>query len=87
MNRTYRRIGFLVSALVHLTAVATLMPIFGGGRQADVGETTVGIRLAMFQEIPASPVEAEAPPEETPAEPEPTPEPDPEPEPEPEPRA
>ena len=55
MNRTYRRIGFLVSALTHLSVAAALMPIFGEGRRASPGETAVGVHLAMFQEPPQKP--------------------------------
>lgn len=99
MRCTYRSIGFLVSALVHLVAAAALLPRLGGGHPA-VAETPVAVSLAMFRpaaqprvavEPAADPEMAGVPPTspKTPSEPPPVeakPEPPP-PVPEPEPEA
>ena len=83
MKCTYRSIGFVASALVHLVGVAALMPRLSGVAPSADAESRVAVSLAMFRPAAApAPAEPEPPEAEPAAMPEPPVEPPP-PEPEP----
>jgi protein TonB len=68
---TYRSIGFVTSALVHLVGVAALLPQLGDAARSAEAESRVAVSLAMFQPVaPPAPVEPEPGSQpETPVEP------------------
>lgn len=64
MKKSYRRVGFTISMLVHALAIAALAPLLGS-RPGDEAEIPLPLTLAMFQ-APQAPEIQELMPEETP---------------------
>lgn len=62
MKSTYRSIGFVASALVHLAGVAAFLPQLSGVDRSTEAEPRVAVSLAMFQPVvPPAPVEPDPP--------------------------
>jgi len=63
MKKSYRRVGFTISMLVHALAIAALAPLLGS-RPGDESESPLPLTLAMFH-APQAPETQELMPEET----------------------